>query len=350
WGMGALTEWEVVPLTVQTFNQYNLWTTSNFAPFAGLKAFTGDLKFAQQFALNSAHMLGFSLLEAVNTYTYRTADYILSSAQDYRKGSFQAQAHSWQATFDANALVFTTHAFRPPIQTTDWYADTETGSYWTGEASMPRSAQHENVAIHIYAPQYRQKNPAPFDFFHYEPYTHAYFPQDHFDEVVQEGSWTFGRFKDGYIALYSYRPAEWVIYDPTVYATNGMIKPFDLKADGGADNVWIVECGRAADWQSFEKFQAAIGAANVEVMARPTISGNSGGFDVVYDSPSQGRVTFGWTAPLTVKGTEIPIADFQRHDSPWAQTPYNSQQATISTDGYSVQLDVEKPSRQVTGP
>ncbi|MBI3784699.1 MAG: hypothetical protein HY270_15000 [Deltaproteobacteria bacterium] len=350
WGMGALTEWEVVPLTVQTFNQYNLWTTSNFAPFAGLKAFTGDLKFAQQFALNSAHMLGFALLEAVNTYTYRTSDYILSSAQDYRKGSFQAQVQSWQATLDANALVFTTHAFRPPIQTTNWYEDTETGSYWTGEASMPRSAQHENVAIHIYAPQYRMKNPAPFDFFHYEPYTHAYFPQDHFDEVVQEGSWTFGRLRDGYIALYSYRPAQWVVYDSTVYATNGMIKPFDLKADGGADNVWIVECGRAADWQSFERFRGAVAAANIVISARPAQGGSSGGYDVVYDSPSQGRVTFGWAAPLTVKGTEIAISDYPRHDSPWAQTPYNSPQASISAEGYSVQDDVEKPLRQVTGP
>jgi hypothetical protein len=350
WGMGALTEWEVVPLTIQTMEQYNLWDTSNFAPFAGLKAFTGDIQFAQRFAITAAHMLGFGLLREVNTYTYRTADYMLSSAQSYRQGSFQAQAHSWQATFDANALVFTTHPFRPPIQTTNWYEDTETGSYWTGEASMPRSAQHENVAIHIYAPQYRQKNPAPFDFFRFEPYTHAYFPQDHFDEVVQEGAWTFGRFGDGYIGLYSFRPAQWVVYDPTVYATNGMVKPFDLRADGGADNVWIAECGRKSDWQSFEGFRAAVGAAAVEVTARPRISGNPGGFDVVYESPSLGRVTFAWEAPLMVKGVEVPIDNYPRHDNPWAQTPYNSRQSSIAADGYSVHLDVERPLRQVTGP
>ncbi len=79
--------------------------------------------------------------------------------------------------------------------------------------------------------------------FEYRPYTHAFFPQDHFDEVIQEGNWTFGRTGDGYVALYSWREPTWREYDPTVYATRDMVKPFDLVADGGPDNVWIVEVG-----------------------------------------------------------------------------------------------------------
>ena len=34
-------------------------------------------------------MFAFGLLKEVNTYTFRTADYMLSSAQDYRAGSFK---------------------------------------------------------------------------------------------------------------------------------------------------------------------------------------------------------------------------------------------------------------------
>lgn len=345
WGMGALTTWPVVPLTVATMNQYNLWDTQLFAPFKGLQPFTVDIVGAQNLAIALARQLGFGLLSEVNTYTYRTADYILSSALDYRKGSFGAQQHVWQATFDANALVFTTHAFRPPLRTTNWYEDTETGSYWTGEASLPRSAQHENVAIHIYNPQYPASSPPPLDFFRYEPYTHAYFPQDHFDEVVRESGWTFGRFADGYVALYSHRPAEWVVYDPNEYATNGMVLPFDLRADGGADNVWIVECGNAASDGSFADFRAAIVASRPMITALP-----GGGYDVEYESPSQGRVTFGWGAPLTVAGTEIAQSQFPRYDNPWSQTPFNTHVAEIAADGFGVRLDFATVTRDVFAP
>jgi hypothetical protein len=349
WAMGALTTWQVVPITIQTLEQYALWQTENFAPFAGLRPFTGDIPFAQDLAIRTAHFLSFGLLKEVNTYTYRTADYMLSSAQDYRKGSFGQQYHSWQATFDANALVFTNHPFRPLAQSTDWLDDPETGGYWNGEASMPRSAQHENVAIHIYAPQYRMTNPQPFDYFHYEPYTHAYFPQDHFDEVVQEGNWTFGRFRDGYVALYSYRPAQFLVYDPTVHATNGMQKPFDLRADGGADNVWIVECGRKERWGSFAAFRAAVLASPVSVTSLgPPHAGVPSGFDVAYASPSQGQLTFGWTAPFTVKGAEVPLTGYPRYDNPWSQTAFDGQLTEIDADAYHVRLDFERAVRGVS--
>ena len=350
WSMGALSAWQVIPLTIQTLNTYDLWTTTNFQDFAGVRSAASNPVFAQRLAQSIARMFNFGLLKEVNTVTYRTADYILSSAQDYRAGSFAWQVQSWQVTFDPNALVFTTHPSRPPLQTTDWYADTETGSYWTGEASMPRSAQHDNVAIHIYAPQYRRVNAPPFDFFQYEPYTHAYFPQDFFDEVVQDGAWTIGRFRDGYIALYSYRPAQWVVYDPTVYATKGMVKPFDLKADGGADNVWIVECGRSADWGSFDRFREAITAAAVTVVPRASQGGFPQGFDVTYESPSQGTMTFGWTGPLMIKGAAVPITDFARHDNPWAHTTFNTQSARIERDGFGVEIDTQHAVRRVFGP
>ncbi len=290
--MQALTAWQVVPLTVQTINHYNLWETRLFSRFVALRPITEDVVVASQLAAATSAFTSFALLKEVNTYTHRTADYLLSSAQDYRKGTLNAQVHAWQATLDADAIVFTQHPAVPIVQSTNWRDDPDPG-YWTGEAAMPRSAQHENVAIHVYAPQYAGTNPPPLDAFRYEPYTHAYVPQDRFDAVVQDGAWTFARRGDGYVALYSYRPSEWIINDPAVVATDGMMKPFDLRATGGSDNVWIVECGRRADAGSFEQFRAAISAAAIAVTARPAgATGLSGGFDVAYDSPSQGMMTF----------------------------------------------------------
>jgi hypothetical protein len=359
WSMGALTTWQVLPQVYSMADTYGLWETELFQPFLEIRDALPNLRFAQLFAWGYAQATALELMKEVNTYTYRTADYMLSSAQDYRKGSRGNQYHAWQATFDANAQVFTTHPAIPPRENTEWGDDPDPGN-WTGTASMPRSAQHENVAIHLYSPQYIPIPIEPFlSFMRYEPYTHAYFPQDHFDEVVvddagivPEGNWTFGRFRDGYIALYSWRPAGFVDHGPTV-PTNGMVQPFDLIADGGPDNVWIVECGRAADWGgSFTAFQDAIRAASVTVT--PVIDGLPGGaipplFEVEYQSPSLGTLSFGWESPLVVDGEEIPIGDYPRYDNPWTQTEFLNKDLLLQdpATGNSLWQDFERAKRLV---
>jgi hypothetical protein len=321
----------------------------------------GSLAFAQEAAAALAHAASAGQLEEVNTYTYRTADYMLSTAQDYRKGSRGNQYHSWQATFGLDAIVFTTHPGSAPSQTLDWSVDREPGS-WTGTASQPRSAQHENVGIHIYAPQYTVLPDIFEPLSRYEPYTHAYFPQDHFDEVVRDGHWTFGRKDGGYVALYSYRLAEYVDHGPTV-AANGMTQPFDLVARVPGDacsengvsvtcaaNVWIVECASAADWASFEAFQTAILAAPLAIEAittglppktrRPL-------FEVAYESPSQGPMTFSWLGPLTVDGAPVPIASYPRMSNPWTHTEFEDRDLFLHDPEHGTSLvhDFERGRR-----
>jgi hypothetical protein len=334
WEMSALTAWQVLPIVWDVGDRYNLWATELFQPFVPLRESLPSLEFAQAAALGLAHAAAGGLNEQVDTYTFRTADYMLSTAQDHRKGSRGWQYHSWQATFDPNAQVFTTHPGEPPRQTLDWSDDGEPGS-WTGTASQPRSAQIENVAIHLYAPQYAQA-PGVFEpLTRYEPYTHAYFPQDHFDEVVRDGHWTFGRFREGYLALYSWRLPRFVDHGPTV-AANGMALPFDLVADGapagggpapGPDNAWIVECGRQADWGSFDAFRAAIASAALTI--NPVVTGlppraRPPFFEVAYASPSQGQMAFSWTGPFVVDGVEVPISGYARYDNPWVHEPFEA--------------------------
>jgi len=350
WSMGALTTWQVLPQVYSMADTYGLWETELFQPFLEIRDALVILEWAQAFAWANAHAAALELMKEVNTYTYRTADYMLSSAQDYRKGSRGNQYHAWQATFDANAQVFTTHPAVPPRENTEWGDDPDPGN-WTGTASMPRSAQHENVAIHLYAPQYSVMGGPFYAVTHYEPYTHAYFPQDHFDEVVRDGNWTFGRFRDGYIALYSWRPPEFVDHGPTV-PTNGMLQPFDLIAHGGPDNVWIVECGRAADWGgSFTDFQDAIRTAGVTVT--PVTEGLPASaeppfFEVEYQSPSLGAVSFGWEDPLVVNGEETPIGDYPRYDNPWTETEFLDKNLLLQdpTTGNRLWQDFERGKRR----
>ncbi len=364
-GQAALTAWPVVPHTIHMLETYDLWQSEHFAPFLPLRnALVSDgvlnLPFAQTLAVGIARMLSFAQLSEVNTYTYRTPDYMLSSVQSYRPGSRTDQRHTWQATLDEGAIVFTQHPGTPPRVTASWGEDDSPGpGYWTGEAAMPRSAQHENVTIQIYAPQYIARSSGIVSAIsRYQPYTHAFFPQDRFDEVVQDGNWVFGRRGDGYVALYSHRAPAFLDYTGTGFATDGMTKPFDLRADGGPDNVWIAECASASEWSGdFAAFRAALANARVDVVSlgAPRPGTQSAGFSVTFESPSQGLVRFGWNEPLTVGGSEVEIADYPRFDNPWAKQAFGTRRVLVMDEpslatGHGVWIDFERGVRRTFGP
>ena len=352
WSMSNLTAWQVVPATLDLINTYDLWETDGFQPFRSVRNLTALPGIAQTVALNLAHAISMPLLKEVNLYTYRPPDSVLSSAQDYRRGSRSNEGHFWQATFDERALVFTQHAGIPPVESTRWSDDGEPGQ-WTGTASIPRSGQFENVAIHIYAPQYRSNPSPPFDLITiYEDYTHAYFPQDHFDEVVRDGHWTFGRRGDGYIGLYSWRMPRFIAYDPSVVATDGMEQPFDLRAEGGAHNVWIAEMGSASQSGSFAAFQQAVRAAEVEITQIDDPAGLPPRtlvpvFEVRYESPSQGTIEYSWSDALRVGGRVEPTSDYRRYDNPWSRDEFDSRRNRVARGERELLLDFPALVRNV---
>ena len=211
----------------------------------------------------------------------------------------------------------------------------------------------------MYAPQYRNKL-SGLSQYDYRPETHAYFPVAHFDEVVQEGGWTFGRKDQGYVALWSWRPTSWRSGQPEVFQNGGL--DFDLVATGGATNVWIVECGSQSEWASFEAFREAfLSPPNPNAPAEPRITvvgplPDAGGdpfpdgFDVTYTSPSQGVVSFAWTGPLVVDGEEIPISGYKRFDNAYAQVEFDDTRYEVSDGEFSLLLDFETNTRETAAP
>jgi hypothetical protein len=211
---------------------------------------------------------------------------------------------------------------------------------------MPRSAQQGPAAIHLYTPRFAAPGPGPLAAFSYLPFTHAYFPTERFDEVRQVGGWTLGRRGEGYVALWSWRPTTWRTHDPAVTFTNGLTQPFDLVAEGGADNVWISEVGDAATWGSFDAFAAAVTAAPVSVTPRPVGGdGLPGGFDVAYGSPSSGELAFGTTGPFTAGGTEVALHREARFDNPFGTTEFGSTTVEIADAGASLTVDTAAGTR-----
>jgi hypothetical protein len=307
----AYTDPKTINLTVRMFNEYNWWENKFFAPF---KKHRQLIETAYRWHFLSLtvwyykHDVQRNQREEANIYTYRTPDYMLSTAQDYRRGYGGDQQHVWQATLGPGLACFTTH---PAPR------DQETPNYWAGSGSLPRVGQIKNVVIAVYKistkPGLYLTNKLLF--------THAWFPKDQFDEVFERAGWVLARHGDAYLALWSRQPYRW-------QEEEGEDKDREIIAPG-KENIWICELGRRAADGDFTTFMDRIARSPVRCS----------GLSVVYDSPSQGLLEFGWFETLRQNGCPVMLADYPRYDNPYAQADFPAGVIAFRHNGQSLALD-----------
>lgn len=294
----AYTHLATINLTMKMFDRYNWWANDFFAAFRarkGLLTWGRRLGLLPWLARLYERDLTRNMRPEVNLYTYRTPDYMLSTAQDYRPGYGGDQQHIWQATLAPDAVCFTTHPAR---------MDGPSPNYWTGSGTLPRAAQVENVALVVYnAPALGRALylPEGLDF------THAWLPRDQFAEVVEQGGWIFARQGDGYLALRSQHPYHWQTAAGEDQGREVVVP--------GPENIWICELGRAAQDGPFSSFIEDITSAELSFE----------GLSVRYDSPSQGLLEFGWHGPLRRRGEVIPLDGYPRYDNPYVRAEFPSE-------------------------
>jgi hypothetical protein len=240
-----------------------------------------------------------------NIETYRTPDYQLSTAQDYRKGKPAFQQQIWLANLGGGASVWTSHPG----------ADDESGrpSYWIGNGFLPRAAQHKNLAILLY--RVPEDDPRPF--------THVYFPVAEFDEVREENGWVFGRKGSGYIAVTA-RP-EMTPSEREEYS--------DVERLSKArESMWICRLGREAVDGSFAEFCDRIAKAEIEYQDNR----------VSFRESPEMTATFGWDEDLVVNGQTIPLEDYPRYAAPYVNTAWGDQVFEITCSGKQHTIDLSK--------
>lgn len=243
----------------------------------------------------------------VNKVTYRTAEYMLSSAQDYRAGLPGSREHVWQATLGPQTVVFTNH----PGSTSQ--TDASVPNFWLGNGALPRVAQWKDTLIAIYN--------LPED--SWMDFTHAYFPTVDFDEMVLDGDTIFGRKDDGYIALTASGGLAMVTEGPTAHR--------ELRSPR-RQTVWLCRMGRAAEDGDFSAFQAkvrenapAFDGLNVQVT---TLHGET--------------LSFGWEGSFQRDGVEIPLAGFPHYENLYATAGLHSEQFEIKNEAYLLRLNFGK--------
>lgn len=303
-------------LTFKMFDAFRWWENQQFGSFNQNKTFINILRFTGLYKLVTIILkkdLCRNTREEVNIYTYKSPDFMLSSAQDYRKGYGGDQQHIWQSTLSPEAVCFTTH---PGCH------ENISAGYWLGSGTLPRVAQIKNLVIAVYKisrmPGIYKTNKLFF--------THAWFPRDKFDEVVEKNGWIFGRKDDGYIALYPRNGYKWQL--------EGEDKKCEIISDG-IKNIWICEMGRKVSDGNFNEFVKKI--VEAKLLFKRT--------KVIYYSPSQGRINFGWRGPLKQNGNKVKLHNYSRYNNPYSQAHFPPEEITIECGNHSLKLNLKKGIR-----
>ena len=319
-GLEAYAHPRTITAVMRLFDSYRWWDNDFFAPFASKRRLiTAARKFgllplvARLFEKDITR----NTREEVNIYTYRTAEYMLSSAQDYRPGYGGDQQHVWQASLGSEAVCFTTHPGK--------YEDGSIG-YWTGSGRLPRAAQIKNVLMCVYNIKGRP------GIYHTDRlfFTHAWLPRDRFDEVRERAGWVFARRDNAYLALYSRNGYRW--------REDGPDSGRELIADG-AQNIWLCELGGRFENGPFDAFVEAISNSPPEF----------GGLRVRYSSPSVGRMDFGWSGPLRLNGSVVPLSDYPRYDNPHCRADFPPGEIVARHGKHTLRLDYRRGVREASG-
>jgi hypothetical protein len=241
---------------------------------------------------------------AVNKVTYKTPDYMLCSAQDYRPGQPGNEEQIWQATLGPDAIVFVNHPAclgQSPAQRPN---------FWRGNGALPRVAQWKDVLVALYnLPADVRLN-----------FTHAYFPTASFDEYLLCDGWAFARKGNGYLALTATAGLTLTTMGDHAYR--------ELRSVG-QQNGWFCHLGRTALDGSFTDFQTKILALDItltpQAVHTTTLRGDS--------------IDFGWTGPLLVNEIEQPLNNYHHYDSPFAVCALGAETMEIRAWQGAIQLD-----------
>ena len=159
--------------------------------------------------------------------------------------------------------------------------------------------------------------------------------------MIEKNDWVFARKGDGYLALRSQRPYYWKTGNPSDYHTDLIANaPEDVNREivvPGESNIWICEMGRRTTDGEFADFVRSISTTDLQF----------DGVNVSYESPSQGRLEFGWKRPFTQDGRPIDVHNYPRYDNPYVHAEFAPNEINIHCGEERLSLNWEREERAI---
>jgi len=242
-----------------------------------------------------------------NTYTFKTNDYSMYTAQEHRPGDYGDQQHVFGMNIKNHFSIFHTH---PALEKGVKH---HSPNYWVGYGHFPHAAQDKNVNLSIYnIPE--KKGMMEMELL---DYTFAYFPEGKFDSTAIDETYAFGKKGDSYCAM--------VASSDLTYRDEDR----EELIQKGKQSCWITEAGSKSEDGSFESFMERIRQNKVDF--------NTKTLELQYESQDQNyRLKFG--ADFTVNG-EVIDTQYDRYDSPYVKGHKKDQTFTFEYKEKSLFLD-----------
>lgn len=314
-GMEAFTNPEIIRNTLSFVRANNMFTNG----------FISDLKVLDISLLSWLHLepaVGRFIkppsdgvaIQKGNTYTYKTSDYSIYSAQNYHPGTYGDQQHVAGMNISNAFSVFHTH---PALEVN---VKSQSPNYWVGYGHLPDVGQDRNVSLAIY------DLPAKKGMMERSllDYTHAYFPKEQFDTVYVAANYAMGKKGKTYCAL--------ITKNSLSFRTNTT----DNLIQKGKKTYWIMEAGSEVEDQSFEKF-------------RDRILSNPCAFDsinLVLNYESHGnKYLLKFNEDFKVDGATISRT-YDRFDSPYCKAVRKAEAIKFELNGKSLYLDYHRMIRK----
>lgn len=288
WAMEAFTNPESIQQTMAMYTRFDL--SGNI--------FLKDLQVLANPLLRKLHLLPLLVrilnpvtqgvaIQRANTYTYKTAHYMLSTAQSHHPQEFGDQQHIWQATLPGDVAVFTTH---PAASGFEDNARNFSPGRWVGNGIMPHSIQQGNLTISLYDLRARKGLMEKSRQMH----THAWAPFDRLDKILWNPDKTLLCVRKGesYLALHSVHPME-AGGEENELIQNGQITG------------WACVAGSGEDYGSWETFTSWMQACALELRG-DTLTFHAG--DAVLPEPpaASGRPLLGAGTPFPSSSGKAP--------------------------------------------
>ncbi len=223
----------------------------------------------------------------VNTYTFKTNNYLLTSAADFKYAKPGYQENVLQLFISPDAQAWVNHPGEHAL------FGCARPSYWAGNGYLPRVNQYLGFASLIY----KIDESHPVDF------THMYFPAAAFDSYILCENWIFAQKGESYLAAYA--------HNGLTLTKEGPNKNKELVSPG-YNNIWLIRAASAKEFSSLNDIKEKILASDMEIKVE--------GLEYSFNDPYYGRLSASIDNRLTVNGEAMVYEGFDLEGSiQWIQ-------------------------------
>lgn len=260
WAMEAFSNPDVVDNTITYMSKHKMFSNE----------FLNEFKLVNLWPLRTFKLLDMVssklkpvtngvAIERANVYTYKTEDYMMSTAQAYQVNEYADQHAIHQFNLSNQVSVFSTQPAKIPRRS-------GTPTYWVGNGRQPMSVQEKNVNLTLYQPPTKTGFMEPMIV---KETTHVFFPTELFDEIdlslLNQGV-IFGRVGDAMIGIRSRYALSFIPFEVSNEEGNqdDMLKrgsvgqilteDYDLVQQGSGTHYFVTEMS-SLDNETFDQFK-----------------------------------------------------------------------------------------------